>query len=64
MFWLVDGDGIIGATIQLVFNDPNLSLKASTALTWTMLIVYGIGILYLLALLYFMLASKLFPLIP
>ena len=39
---MVDGDGIIGATIQLVFNDPNLSLKASTALTWTMLIVYGI----------------------
>ena len=42
LFWMVDGDGIIGATIQLVFNDPNLSLKASTALTWTMLIVYGI----------------------
>ena len=42
MFWMVDGDGIIGATIQLVFDDPNLSLKASTALTWTMLIVYGI----------------------
>tara|TARA_B100000530_G_scaffold287138_1_gene202292 strand:- start:564 stop:1070 length:507 start_codon:yes stop_codon:yes gene_type:complete len=39
---MVDGDGIIGATIQLIFNDPNLSLKASTGLTWTMLIVYGI----------------------
>lgn len=42
LFWMVDGDGIIGATIQLIFNDPDLSLKASTGLTWTMLIVYGI----------------------
>ena len=42
LFWMVDGDGIIGATIQLIFNDPNLSLKASTVLTWTMLIVYGV----------------------
>ncbi|GGE57930.1 ABC transporter permease [Actibacterium pelagium] len=42
LFWMVDGDGVIGATIQLIFDDPNLSLKASTALTWTMLIVYGV----------------------
>jgi multiple sugar transport system permease protein len=42
LFWMVDGDGVIGATIQAIFNDPNLSLKASTALTWTMLIVYGV----------------------
>lgn len=42
LFWMVDGDGVIGATIQLIFNDPNLSLKASATLTWTMLIVYGI----------------------
>lgn len=42
LFWMVDSDGVIGATIQRVFNDPSLSLKASTALTWTMLIVYGI----------------------
>ncbi|MCY3880050.1 MAG: sugar ABC transporter permease [Rhodobacteraceae bacterium] len=42
LFWMVDGDGVIGATIQHIFNDPNLSLKASTALTWTMLIVYGV----------------------
>ena len=40
---MVDGDGIIGATIQLIFNDPNLSLKASTVLTWTMLIVRGLA---------------------
>ncbi|MEM6986674.1 MAG: sugar ABC transporter permease [Pseudomonadota bacterium] len=42
LFWMVDSDGVIGATIQLIFDDPNLSLKASAALTWTMLIVYGI----------------------
>lgn len=42
LFWMVDSDGVIGATIQYIFNDPNLSLKASAALTWTMLIVYGI----------------------
>ena len=42
LFWMVDSDGVIGATIQLIFDDPNLSLKASAALTWTMLIVYGV----------------------
>ena len=42
LFWMVDGDGVIGATIQRIFNDPSLSLKASTALTWTMLMVYGV----------------------
>lgn len=42
LFWMVDSDGIIGAIIQAIFNDPNLSLKASTTLTWIMLIVYGI----------------------
>ena len=40
--WIVDSDGILGAIIQAIFNDPNLSLKASTTLTWIMLIVYGI----------------------
>jgi multiple sugar transport system permease protein len=42
LFWMVDGDGVIGATIQRIFDDPNLSLKASATLTWTMLIVYGV----------------------
>ena len=42
LFWMVDADGIIGATLQLIFNDPDLSLKASASLTWIMLIVYGI----------------------
>lgn len=42
IYWMVDADGIIGATLQRIFNDPSLSLKASTPLTWIMLIVYGI----------------------
>ncbi len=42
LFWMVDGDGIIGATLQLIYDDSALSLKASPVLTWTMLIVYGI----------------------
>ncbi|MEM6889619.1 MAG: sugar ABC transporter permease [Pseudomonadota bacterium] len=42
IFWMVDADGIIGATLQRIFSDPNLSLKASAPLTWIMLIVYGI----------------------
>ena len=42
LFWMVDGDGVIGATIQKIFNDPSLSLKGSTPLMWTMLMVYGV----------------------
>ena len=42
LFWMVDADGIIGATLQRIFEDDDLSLKASTSLTWIMLIVYGI----------------------
>ncbi|EEE35888.1 binding-protein-dependent transport systems inner membrane component [Rhodobacteraceae bacterium KLH11] len=42
LFWMVDGDGVIGATIQKLFNDPALSLKASTPLMWIMLMVYGV----------------------
>lgn len=40
--WMVDGDGVIGATLQNVFNDPSLSIKASTPLMWIMLMVYGV----------------------
>ncbi len=42
LFWMVDGDGIIGATLQYLFDDESLSLKASPALTWIMLMVYGV----------------------
>jgi ABC-type sugar transport system permease subunit len=42
LFWMVDARGILGSAIQWLMNDPNLSLKASTPLTWMMLMVYGI----------------------
>lgn len=42
LFWMIDARGILGATLQTVFNDPNLSLKASTTLTWIMLMFYGV----------------------
>ncbi len=42
LLWMVDAEGIIGATIQRIADDPSLSLRASTPLMWIMLIVYGI----------------------
>ena len=42
LFWMIDSRGIIGTFIQWMAGDPDLSLKASTGLTWVMLIVYGI----------------------
>ena len=42
LFWMIDADGIIGNTLQAVFDDPGLSLKASPVLTWITLIVYGV----------------------
>ena len=42
LFWMIDSRGIIGSALQWLFADPDLSLKASTGLTWIMLIVYGI----------------------
>ena len=42
LFWMINSEGIIGATLQNVFNDPTLSLKASPVLTWVTLFVYGI----------------------
>ncbi|MGC6411773.1 MAG: carbohydrate ABC transporter permease [Candidatus Puniceispirillaceae bacterium] len=40
--WMLASDGIIGASLQYIFDDPSLSLKASPTLTWVMVIVYGI----------------------
>ncbi|WP_120634217.1 carbohydrate ABC transporter permease [Ruegeria sp. EL01] len=40
--WIVDAEGILGATLQTLFKDPDLSLKASPTLTWIMLFIYGI----------------------
>lgn len=42
LFWMIDSRGIIGSGLQWMFADPALSLKASTSLTWVMLIVYGV----------------------
>jgi len=42
LFWMVDANGVLGSFIQHVFQDPDLSLKASPLLTWIMLLVYGI----------------------
>lgn len=42
LFWMIDSRGIIGATLQVLFNDPQLSLKASPTLTWVTLFVYGV----------------------
>ena len=41
LFWMVDARGIVGSFLQYLAGDPTLSLKASTGLTWIMLIVYG-----------------------
>ena len=42
LFWMIDSRGILGTAIQWMAEDPNLSLKASTFLTWITLIVYGV----------------------
>ncbi len=42
LFWMIDANGVIGATIQRLANDPQLSLKASASLTWITLFIYGI----------------------
>ena len=42
LFWMIDSSGIIGAMIQRLAGDPNLSLKASSPLTWLTLFSYGI----------------------
>lgn len=42
LFWMIDARGVLGTFIQYLADDPDLSLKASTPLMWTSLIVYGI----------------------
>ena len=34
LFWMIDSRGVLGSSIQWIFSDPNLSLKASTGLMW------------------------------
>jgi ABC-type sugar transport system permease subunit len=42
LFWMIDSNGILGASLQRLLDDPGLTLKASPTLTWTVLIVYGV----------------------
>lgn len=42
LFWMIDADGVIGASLKVLMNDPSLSLKASPTLTWITLMIYGI----------------------
>jgi len=42
IYWMVSSQGIIGATLQSLFNDPTLSLRSSAVLTWITMIIYGI----------------------
>ena len=42
LFWMVDARGILGAALQYLMGDPDLSVKASTPMMWAMLIVYGV----------------------
>lgn len=42
LFWMIDENGVIGATLQLILDDPELSLRSSASLTWAVLIVYGV----------------------
>lgn len=42
LYWMLSPNGILGATIQHIFNDPTLSLRASPALTWGALLTYGV----------------------
>lgn len=42
LFWMVDANGILGAGLQWLTDNPALSVKASTGLMWIMLMVYGV----------------------
>ena len=42
LFWMIDSQGVIGANLQNLMDDPSLSLKSSKTLTWITIIIYGI----------------------
>ena len=42
IFWMVDARGVVGVMLQSLSGDPTLSVKASTSLTWVMLMFYGV----------------------
>ena len=41
LYWMIDARGILGSSLQALFDAPDLSLKASPTLTWAMLFAYG-----------------------
>ena len=42
LYWMINAEGLLGAALQSLFNDPDLSLKSSPTLTWITLMTYGI----------------------
>ena len=44
LFWMFNSQGILGAALQNLFNDPTLSLRSSAVLTWITLLGYGVWI--------------------
>ncbi|MEO0497512.1 MAG: sugar ABC transporter permease [Pseudomonadota bacterium] len=42
LYWMLDANGVLGQTLQDLSGNPNLSLKASTTLTWVTLFIYGV----------------------
>ncbi|MDC0738653.1 sugar ABC transporter permease [Cognatishimia sp. SS12] len=42
LFWMIDSRGVLGNLLSYLADDPDLSLKASSPLMWTSIIIYGI----------------------
>ena len=42
LYWMLQSNGILGATLQNLFNDPTLALRQSPQLTWLSLLFYGV----------------------
>ena len=42
LFWMLNSEGILGSTLQYIFNDRQLYVEASPVLTWIMLLIYGV----------------------
>jgi multiple sugar transport system permease protein len=42
LYWMLSAEGILGAAIQQIFDDPDLSTRTSAPLTWATLMTYGI----------------------
>ncbi|MCC7321410.1 MAG: sugar ABC transporter permease [Rubellimicrobium sp.] len=42
LFWMLNPQGVLGATLQALTGDPTLTLRSSATLTWISLLVYGV----------------------